>query len=539
MNKQDGRRSFMARTPLFITLHRTLHLAHLANRPGAPPVDELVEMHHEASWTRRCFLKSSVAMTLLFGGSSLLTACSNFINKKPEGLAPRIVVVGAGIAGLNAAYKLKIGGLRASIYDANTRIGGLIYTAKDLMAPGLTTELGGEFIDSDHKEMLSLAQEFGLELLDMKNPSEASVRRHAYFFRGRFYSETEVVEAFRPIAARMQADYNSLGNVVDFEHEGGASRLDNTSLEDYLDQVGATDWFKNLLEVAYVTEYGLDADQQSSLNLLFLTSTDVSGGTFEIFGESDERYKIKGGNQQIVDELGRRLEGQIELEHRLVAIKTNGPGFKLTFDGPNGSAVDVEADFVVLCIPFSILREVDIQLDLPSYKLKTIKELGYGTNAKVLVGFTRRIWRDQGYSGYIFSDEAYQCAWDNSQGQDGIAGGLTFFSGGQPGIAVGSGTPADQANRLMPGLERAFPGSIAARNGNVARFQWPSFPLTKGSYACYKPGQWTTIHGAEIKPVGQLYFAGEHCSYDFQGYMNGGAETGKLAAESLLTILAK
>jgi len=95
-------------------------------------------------------------------------------------------------------------------------------------------------------------------------------------------------------------------------------------------------------------------------------------------------------------------------------------------------------------------------------------------------------------------------------------------------------SPAQQAAHLLPGLERAFPGLTAAQNGRVERFHWPTYPLLRGRYACYKPGQWTTIAGAEGRPVGNLFFAGEHCSYDFQGYMNGAAETGRTAAEAIL-----
>ena len=87
----------------------------------------------------------------------------------------------------------------------------------------------------------------------------------------------------------------------------------------------------------------------------------------------------------------------------------------------------------------------------------------------------------------------------------------------------------------MPGVERAFPGSTRERNGKVSRIHWPTFPWTKGSYSCYKPGQWTTIAGSEGLPVGNLFFAGEHCSYDFQGYMNGAAQSGADTAKAVMS----
>jgi monoamine oxidase len=87
---------------------------------------------------------------------------------------------------------------------------------------------------------------------------------------------------------------------------------------------------------------------------------------------------------------------------------------------------------------------------------------------------------------------------------------------------------------LLPGLEAAYPGVTATRNGSVERFHWPTYPFTLASYRCFRPGQWTTIAGSEILPVDRLFFAGEHTSYNFQGYMNGGAETGRRVAEAIL-----
>ncbi len=528
------KRTTASRTPLFAALRRIMRLAVMSNRHDAPPVDELVDSSNfsENVWSRRDFLKVSSGAVAALG-----MAYSPLINAAARHLdGPRIAIIGAGIAGLNAAYTLKKAGIHAALYEANTRAGGRIYTARNIVAPGLTTELGGEFIDSGHEDMLQLASEFGLELLDRELPAEA-VLKSGYFFAGQHYTETQIIEAFRPLAARIQADTETLGEIVDFENEGNATRLDNMSIAEYLESIGATGWIRDLLTVAYVTEYGLEADHQSALNLIFLISTDVSNNKFAVFGDSDERYKIKGGNQRITSALEQRLRGQIHLGYRLEAIAEKKTGFVLVFQAPSGRVRDIRVDVVIMTLPFSVLRDVDMRVDLPGFKRRAIAELGYGTNAKVLVGMQQRIWRNQGYQGDILTDEAFQLAWDNSQLQPGVEGGLTLYSGGRAGLKVGKGTPLQQADRLMVGVEKAFPGVNALRNGRVARFHWPSFPYAKASYACYKPGQWTTIAGAEIKPVGRLFFAGEHCSYDFQGYMNGGAETGRRAAEAVLETL--
>jgi monoamine oxidase len=128
--------------------------------------------------------------------------------------------------------------------------------------------------------------------------------------------------------------------------------------------------------------------------------------------------------------------------------------------------------------------------------------------------------------------------WETSRLQAGRAGILTNFSGGQHGVAVGQGSPAEQARALVRDLERIFPGVEAAREGMAeARFHWPTNRWVRGSYASYVAGQWTTVRGLEGEPVGTLHFAGEHCSLDAQGYMEGGCETGERAATALLATL--
>ena len=531
----------MSRTPLFDSLRRAMRIAALSasQKPGLPPIDELIER----GLTRRRFMRDS---SMAAAGLLLGAGCSSPSPQQPPPAAPparggsaRIAIVGGGMAGLNTAYKLQKAGLQAKIFEGADRTGGRMFTASNLLGDGITTELGGEFIDSTHEEMFALMAEFGLERLDTQAPEAASLKPETYFINGRHYTQAQAARAFVPLAKRILPDYDSLGDVVNYNTEGGGAKLDRMSVAQYLDSIGATGWMRELLDIAYVTEYGLDAGDQSALNFIMLIGTgDLEDASdLALFGESDERYKVKGGNQRVVDELAKRLDSQIHRRHRLEAIRSRGQGYTLTFQTGSGS-VDEDADVVVLAIPFTLLRDVRMDVELPELKKRAIRELGYGANAKVLVGFSSRPWQKQGYSGAVYSDELFQLAWDNSFMQPGPAGGLTLYSGGKLALAAGEGTAEQAAVRLMAGIERAFPGAIKARNGKVSRFHWPTFPWTKASYACYKPGQWTTIAGAEGLPVGNLFFAGEHCSYDFQGYMNGAAQSGADTAKSVMAKLS-
>ncbi len=526
------------------SLQKAFRIAVTANQPGSPPADELVaQLGQPQSLSRRSFLSGSLKMGLLLGGGNLLSSCAEdqaVVPRRTDSTAAagrkssaRIAIVGSGLAGLNCAYQLKKAGYTAQVYEASSRAGGRVYTAKDIMAPGLTTELGGEFIDSGHTDMLNLVKTFNLSLLDTQAGGELALIKDAFFFGGKHYSLAQVVAAFQPFAARIASDIDALpDNVVNF---GNAGFYDRMSLAAYFDYLGLSGWIRSLLEVAYVTEYGLEADRQSSINFLYLFSPDTSRGTFDVFGISDERYKIKGGNGQLTDALFGEVKNQVSLDHKLVAIREKaGNEYVLTFRKTGGSLVDVTCQVLVLAIPFTILRQVDIGVTLPPWKKQAIGELGYGTNAKLMIGFEKRQWRKQNYTGYLFSDTTVQTGWDNSQLQSGAAGGYTVYTGGKRGMAVGDGSPASQLSNYLPSLDAIWPGTANLHNGRVYRMHWPTHPHTLASYACYGPGQWTTIAGNEIRKTGNIYYAGEHCSLEYQGYMNGAAETGRIAAEQII-----
>ena len=532
----------MSRTPLVDSLRRAIRFAAIEARrgPQTPPIDELIEI----TYSRRRFLRDSALVT---AAAALGVSCSREAppaggtqsgtpapGSKPG--APRIAIVGAGVAGLNAAYKLQKAGLTATIFEGANRTGGRMFTARDLLGAGLTTELGGEFIDSTHEEMLALMDEFGLQRLDTL-PEDSKLKSETYFINGRHYTQAQAARAFIPLAKKILADYDSLGDVVNYQTEGGGSTFDRMTMTQYFDRIGATGWMRELFDSAYVTEYGLDASEQSALNFLFLIGSGEleDPETCDLLGESDERYKVRGGNQQVVDQLAQRVQPQIKLLHRLEAIRSRGRGFTLTFQ-TGGSPVDHDADIVLMAIPFSILRDVKVDVELPELKRRAIRDLAYGANAKVLVGFRSRPWEKLGYAGNTYSDETFQLAWANSYLQAGAAGGLTLYSGGRLAHEAGQGTQEAIAEQLMKGIERAYPGATKERNGKVSRFHWPTYPWTKGSYSCYRPGQWTTIAGSEGLPVGNLFFAGEHCSYDFQGYMNGAAQSGADAAKAIMAV---
>ncbi|MGE0717411.1 MAG: flavin monoamine oxidase family protein [Alphaproteobacteria bacterium] len=528
------------RTPLFRALARALMLARAAERTGIP-ADEIAGAVDARGLTRRRFMGgaavSAAAVLAAAKGARAFDAIGSLPAVPPPlpplgGTGPRVAIVGAGMAGLTAAWTLRRAGLVSTVFEASERTGGRIRSARNVVGEGFVTELGAEFIDTPHVLMLRFAAELGLDLIDVSTDDGMT---EVTWFDGVVRDEAATVAALLPVIRRMAADQESLPHDIDHAtRDPVALRYDRMSLAEYLAGLAeAEPWMRELLRIAYVTEYGGDAEAQSALNMLDLFSW--SRGEWRWFGDSDERFKVAGGNQLVTDGLAARLDGAIRLGHRLVSVRGEGGGYRLAF-ATDGGIVDAAADCVILTLPFTRLREVELAIPMSRAKRAAIDGLGYGTNAKLFMGFARRPWRDAKASGNAFAPDPVQLTWDSTRLQPGLDGGLTLFSGGRVGAELARATAAARAAEALPLLDRVFPGTAAAFNGRAALFDWPGHAHARASYACFAPGQWTTIRGLEGEPAGNVLFAGEHCSADFQGFMEGAAETGRAAA---LAIMAK
>lgn len=468
---------------------------------------------------RRRFIKQASVASI---GTLLATEMWSCKTKKDI----RIAIIGGGIAGLTATHYLNKQGFKPTIYEATKRTGGRIMSATGLLAEGITTELGGEFIDSSHKDMLNLCKELHLNFLDMQAPDELNKNlvQHDFYFDNRHIAEKTLVENLKPFFKTIQKDA-ALVATSNFKNPALVA-LDKLSLEEYLQKIGITGWLYDLLRISYASEMGLDAGFQNCLAFLSLLDTNHNNG-FDIYGESDERYKIIGGNQRVVDKLAKGLTGQIEMGYQLESYKEKGFEYSLNFS--NGK--EIMAEYVIMTLPFSVLRDVKTNVDMSPRKVKCIKELSYGTNSKMFLGMKNRIWRTQGCSGYVLSNLIHN-GWDSSQMQnDNLgAGGYSIFMGGK----MGKDLSESQIERYLDKLNLIYPNIKEQFSGKKGIFNWANAPHARGSYACMSVGQMTAFGGEEAKPAGNILFAGEHCSKTSQGYMNGGAETGRMAAEELI-----
>ena len=538
------RRRIVTRTPLLSRVVSACRVAATAAQTGIS-IDELTDgaladSRDTASLTRRRFLGAAAVgatgATLVGCSSSerVLGIVANAANAAKSSTGERVVVVGAGLAGLTCAYRLRQRGIDATVYEASTRLGGRCWTNRTAFDGGQLAEHGGELIDQSHTTIRQLAQELGLPL-DNVLASEPNGSEPLFQFGGSRYALADVVRDLKAVWQPLKRDYQDAGYPTLYTSSTAAGRqLDGMSIAQWIASRvpgGLSSRLGQLLSVAYTIEYGAEITDQSALNLIYLLGV-LGQGQLRLFGPSNEKYKVRGGNDRIVTELAARLSGRVATSKALVSIRATGSRWTLDFD----DRTTIVADRVVLAIPFSVMRErVDsTAAGFPTPKRRAIAELGMGMNAKLALQFNTRHWYSLGNGGDSYADTGYQATWEVTRAQAGTRGILVDYTGAGPTLKQSGRLAAALAPEFLARAEPVFPGLSAQWNGKATFDDWPRNPWTLGSYSYFKVGQYQRFAGAEAEAVGSCHFAGEHTSTDAQGYLDGAVESGERAAREVL-----
>jgi monoamine oxidase len=506
----------------------------VARTPLAQRIEEAYAEVPEARTTRRDLLKKTAVAGAAVAGASTM---GRFAKAAYGASQPRIAIVGAGLAGLTCGYRLKQAGLNAQIYEASSRVGGRCWSIHDF--DPLIAEHGGELIDQGHQAMRQLAQELGFTL-DNLLQAEPKGTEDFFYVDGGKYTYDQLLVDLNGLYQKLHKDtsaasYPTLWNL--YTQRGW--ELDHMSIIDWLDESipngGSKSNLGRVLDIAYNIEYGAECSQQSALNLIYLLGY-RGQGQFRVFGASNEKYHVRGGNDQVASALASELAAQISTDTPLTAIKLNpGGSYTLSFGGST-----VTVDHVILALPFSLLRSVNyMKAGFEPLKITAIKELPMGTNSKLHVEFKDRFWYGAGNNGNTYADTGYQNTWEVSRAQGGGKGKgiLIDYTGGDIGASFGTGTASSRAQEFMAQLQPVFPTvpNLASHaTGRATLDFWTAYPWTKGSYSYWKVGQYTKFSGMEKQRQGNCHFCGEHTSQDFQGYLNGAVETGERAAGEVL-----
>ena len=413
----------MARTPLLRKFQALFEDFEEADRSGRT-VEAVQEERTQMRLTRRDFLKvtgATVGAAALGGPVAAMAAAQ----PKPSGTS-RIAIIGGGIAGLNAALTLQDAGIASTVYEASPRVGGRMHSDTTSWLNGQTSEHCGELIDSKHKTILALTTRFKLPTVDLL-AAEPNQSTETDFFFGGYYTTTQENADFNPVWNAVKKDLTSapFPTLYNSFNQAGFD-LDHLSLFDWIETRvpgGHTSRMGQLLDVAYNIEYGNVTTEQSSLNMVYLLGFQPQPGQFRIFGASDERYHIAGGNERLPQAIAAALPAAgVNLNTALTGIVRNADGsWMLSLNGPSGRFTSV-VDRVIMAIPFSVLRTLlTSDRDYRTAGFDTIKQiaiqqLGYGKNCKLQLQFNSRLWNQQGPwglgNGSTYSDTGYQNTWE-------------------------------------------------------------------------------------------------------------------------------
>ncbi|HEX2574425.1 MAG TPA: FAD-dependent oxidoreductase [Polyangia bacterium] len=396
-------------------------------------------------------------------------------------------------------------------------------------------------------------------MFDDLRAAQPAASEETYYFFSQYYPRAQAAQDVLALEQVIEADLDAAAYPTTYAQSTPAGRaLDNMTVYDWIEARvpgGHASPLGALLDTAYFIELNASTCEQSALNILYLLGSQEDWANFETFGLSDERYHIRGGNQQIPLAIANALGPEVVRTGMALEsiVRTPAGAYQLGFRRA-GASITVTADIVLLTLPFAVLRGLDYaRAGFDDLKHRAIQELGRGRQSKQHLQFVRRVWNEQGDkpdagTGTSYADTGYQASWETSRGQAGMAGILVGYAGGayadnmSTQVAFSTSTSAtvqEDARRFLQQAEPVFPGLTAAWNGKSTQGLPHLDPNFGCSYSFWKVGQYQTIAGYEAVRQGNVFFAGEHTSYDFQGFMEGGASSGERAAMEILAQLGR
>ncbi|MCF2529455.1 FAD-dependent oxidoreductase [Yinghuangia sp. KLBMP8922] len=478
------------------------------------------------------------------------------VESKPIVTNKRIAIIGGGISGLTAALTLADRGVKATVYEANpTRVGGRMWTQRTYWGGGQTSEIGGELIDTGHKKMLELCRRFGLSTVDFAASGPAGATE-TLWFGGGYYDRAQADEDFKAMYQAVRRDYSEAGTPTWNSATPTGIAMSNMNLYDWIESRtpgGHASRLGKFLDCAYNVEYGADTVNQAAYAAVCMLGWQSNPGHFNIWGGSNERYHVVGGNDQVTSAVAAALpSGSIQMGYKLVAIRANSDGTQtLTFDN-GGTTKTVTADHTILTVPLPILQGLDLsRANFDPLMTNLLRDARMGYVTKLNMKFTSRPWRGTGpwpgvAAGDCFTEQPFQQTWDTTKAQAGTGGVLIQYGGGSLAYGLNPAGPFNTdsdpavraiAQNYLGQIDTVFPGTRAAWTGKAQLSAWHKNPYSLGAYSYWPVSYLHRYAGYEGTRQGNVHIGGEHTSYDFQGFMNGGAVEGERAANEVIADL--
>jgi monoamine oxidase len=407
--------------------------------------------------------------------------------------------------------------VQVTIIDARERPGGRVWTIRDGLRGGQHGELGGEFIDAEHKEIRALARELDVDLVRVLR--SGFTHRFRCQDRGWCVSRTapwdELRQSFAPLIDKYKAAHKEADAPV-------VRRFANTSVRQWLRGQDAGETLHSMANVLR----GFFLADPDDLSVLQLVEQLAKGGS----PAQAEMYRIDGGNDRLVDALIESSPATLLLRHTLRRVSRTRSRTTASVEDADGRMHEIDADAMVMALPASTLRDVVMTPGVPERQWRAINTLRYGCATKVVVQtpvdlFSRR--RARAFA----TDSPLGAFWDGGEEQGGGPSIVTFLAGGSASRQLArrakAGADAVLSDLCWLGVGRGVSATVAAAT-------WEDDPWARGGYAYDDPGFDPLLRKYLSRRAGPIVFAGEHTSETWQGYMNGAVESGFRAARELL-----
>jgi monoamine oxidase len=446
--------------------------------------------------------------------------------------ARRVIVIGAGLAGLVAAFELKRQGHDVVVLEGQNRVGGRIYTLRNF-APGLYAEAGGMRIPRAHDLTLRYCQLFGLPMRPfvMGNPKALvfvggtrMTKEEADTHPERLPFTLEERERGGTADQRWESAIHDLRVMV--ENEGPSAwdqivrEYDQYSLYEFLRYRG---WSRGAIEYFAVLNF-LESDMHNSL--VEILREDIGGAYVDM-------QEIAGGMDLLPNAFFEQLRDEIRLGANVFAIDQDPDGVTVYYKTEAGRFSE-RGDHAIVTLPFSVLRSLEVLKPFSQGKQRAIRQLNYHASTKILFQVRRRFWEDEDgiLGGGTVTDLAIRrmnYPTPDPSTSRGIL--LASYTWGQDALQWGSMDEETRLEEALDDVSRIHP-SVRDEYEGGASHAWYSDRWARGAFAMFAPEQQTDLQADIVRPEGRIHFAGEHCSL-YHAWIQGALESGIRAAQAI------
>ena len=444
-----------------------------------------------------------------------------------------VVVVGAGLAGLAAARRLKARDASVIVVEARGRVGGRVHNHD--IGDGKVVEVGGQWIGPTQDRLAALAKELGIETFPTYGQGD-NVMEYGGSLRRYSGSIPRINPAVLIDVERAQRRLNHLARAVPLDapwEAPNAARLDGQTLATWMRRNLATKPGRMLLELGVEAVWAAQPEDMSLLHVLFYIH---SAGSLEmLFGTEGgaQQDRFVGGSQRVPIRMAEELgEERLVLGAPVRRIEHSQTGVTVHADGN-----ELRGRRAIVAVAPTLAARIAYDPPLPGYRDQLTQRMPLGTVAKCMAIYDEPFWRAEGLSGQGTSDRGpVRLMFDNSP-PDGSPGVLLGFLEGRRARELGRLPEQERRTAVIDCFARLFGPRAATPDAYVERL-WAEEEWTRGCYGCHMPtGAWTNYGPALRPPIGPLHWAGAEYAQVWNGYMDGAVRSGDATAADVLEVL--